>query len=224
MDKSERAKLLEPFLLQPLPPKTLEQTSVYLELLLKWNARINLTAIRDEAGMIARHFGESFFAAQHLFEPGVFEPCASVSSSSFSTIRIIDIGSGAGFPAIPIKLWAGGAKLTMIEANHKKATFLREAIRTLALVDAEVISERAEIVAARKDLRRADVVTFRAVEHFDEILKIAVTLLAPGGRVGMLIGSGQRQASSLPYQVVWDDPIKVPLAVSRILQIGRKQP
>ncbi len=224
MNKSEQAKLLEPFLLQPLPLGTLEQVSLYLNLLQKWNARINLSGIRDEGGMMVRHFGESFFLAQHLFETGSGSGAPVLPVGEVDpAIRVMDIGSGAGFPAIPIKLWSPGVQLTMIEANQKKATFLRETIRTLALADTEVFSERAEVVAAREDFTRADVVTFRAVEHFDEILKIAVTLLAPGGRIAVLIGRGQWRADTAPSKVNWDDPIRVPLAESRIVQIGWKQ-
>ena len=68
---------------------------------------------------------------------------------SSKPIRVLDLGSGAGFPALPIKIWAPHIHLTMIESNQKKATFLREAARALKLTDVNVIAERAESVAAR---------------------------------------------------------------------------
>lgn len=151
MIESARGAFLQPFLSRPLSPRIMEQVSAYLELLQKWNARINLTAIRSEAEILTRHFGESFFLAQLLFDQGV-EPKGNAH-------RVVDIGSGAGFPAIPIKLWAEDVSLTMIEANHKKAAFLREVVRTLALGNVQVISDRAEIVAAKSDFPRADIVT-----------------------------------------------------------------
>ncbi len=236
MMESARADLMRPFLSTPLSERVLEQVSTYLELLQKWNARINLTAIRDEAGILTRHFGESFFLAQRLFNRNVATagPGQSVQDTTQDTTQdtarnitsgttvVVDIGSGAGFPAIPIKLWAEEISLTMIEANHKKAAFLREVIRSLALENVQVISDRAEIVAAKSDFPRADVVTFRAVEHFDDILKTAFTLLAPGGRLGLLIGSGQWKGAEASPDMIWDDPIAVPLAESRVVRIGRK--
>ena len=196
--------------------RNLEQITAYLALLEKWNARINLTAIRDEAGILTRHFGESFFLAQNLFPGGG----RSGQSSGVAPTRVVDIGSGAGFPAIPIKLWQKDIQLTMIEANHKKATFLKEVTRTLGLDGVEVVTSRAEALAGRPDFPRADVVTFRAVEHFDEILEIAVTLLAHGGRLAILVGSQQIESQKTISQVAWKKPIKVPLSETRILRIG----
>src|SRR5271166_1352435 len=74
MDTARIAALLEPFLEQPLSPSHLDQVSIYIDLLLRWNARINLTAIRKEEEIVTRHFGESFFLARHLF-PAISTPC-----------------------------------------------------------------------------------------------------------------------------------------------------
>src|SRR3954468_7640963 len=116
------SELLAPFLGKPLPDVQLAQFAAYLEILLRWNARMNLTAIRDPEQMITRHFGESLFAAQRLY-PHSPEPGA----------RLLDIGSGAGFPGIPIKISAPEVDVTLIESQNKKATFLKEVIRTLDL-------------------------------------------------------------------------------------------
>lgn len=219
MGKSIRSKveILQPFLIEPLSPRNLDQISDYLSLLQTWNARVNLTAIRDEAEIIGRHFGESFFLAQHLFPRNDRPLISSVSAP----IRVVDIGSGAGFPAIPLKLWQEDIHLTMIEANHKKATFLKEVARALTLDGVAVVTSRAETLAAQPDFPRADVVTFRAVEHFDEIIKVAVTLLAPGGRLAMLVGSRQVGSRDMSNRLAWQAAIKVPLSESRILRIGR---
>src|SRR6266851_4843730 len=76
MDTARIAALLEPFLEPTLPPSQLDQISTYIDLLLRWNARINLTAIRDPDEIVTRHFGESFFLARHLFpEPSVARTC-----------------------------------------------------------------------------------------------------------------------------------------------------
>src|SRR3974390_1977123 len=103
------AELLRPFLGDaPLPPELTAQLHTYLELLLRWNARMNLTAVRDPEQIVIRHFGESLFAG------------------------------------LPIKLLLPEIRLTLIESQNKKATFLREVIRTLGLHDAEVYCGRAE--------------------------------------------------------------------------------
>ena len=111
---------------------------------------MNLTAIRDPEEIVPRHFGESFFLARHVF------PDANGDAESDraklvarSSKLVVDLGSGAGFPALPIKIWAPEIHLTMIESNHKKAAFLREVTRALTLTNVDVIAERAEAVAAR---------------------------------------------------------------------------
>jgi 16S rRNA (guanine527-N7)-methyltransferase len=167
--------------------------------LLRWNARINLTAIRNPEEIVSRHFGESFFLARHLFPKsgeGVPLPAPAPKGEPRTTNHrppstrpdVIDLGSGAGFPGLPVKIWAPEIHLTLIESNHKKAAFLREVARALTLTDVDVIAERAQSAAGRL---KADVVTFRAVENFDRTLSLAFRFLAPGGSVAILVGSAQ---------------------------------
>src|SRR5271163_2621037 len=100
MTHEEMAELLGPYLGDAEMPEGLyEQLGAYLELLLKWNARTNLTAIREPAEMVRRHFGESLFAARHLPE------CQT----------LLDFGSGAGFPGVPMQLWRPGLAVTLAE-------------------------------------------------------------------------------------------------------------
>src|SRR6202051_2168238 len=127
--------LLAPFIGPvPLSDSQLDAIQAYLDLLLRWNAKLNLTAIRDPEELVTRHFGESLFAARHLFPVG-----ASLGPE-------IDVGSGAGFPGFPLKLWSPSLVLTLIESNQRKATFLREVLRTLKLNSVSVFSDRAESV------------------------------------------------------------------------------
>src|SRR5579864_3673305 len=139
MESIRIRELLQAFVSAPLSSAQLEQISIYIDILTRWNARINLTAIRDPEEIVTRHFGESFFAASHIFEGARYVPSASkhvdVADDQRPTTnaRLADLGSGAGFPGIPIKLWTPDINLTLIEANHKKATFLREVVRTLKL-------------------------------------------------------------------------------------------
>src|SRR5947209_1896170 len=111
MEKARVAELLRPFLTSDLSDRQLGSISMYIDILVRWNQRMNLTAVRQPEEMVTRHFGESLFGAQHLFPPGVG---ASI---------VLDVGSGAGFPGLPIKIWAPTIRLTLIESNHKKATF-----------------------------------------------------------------------------------------------------
>jgi len=247
MDPARIAELLEPFLTPSGPSTALEdlsfragfspeesavlapfqlrQISTYLDILLRWNARINLTAVRQPDQIVTRHFGESLFAARHLFpsarttrgqlpsavqaEPNNQRPAANVP-------HVIDVGSGAGFPGLPIKIYAPHIQLTLIESNQKKAAFLREVIRGLTLTNVDVFASRAERLTAQ-----ADVVTLRAVERFDAALPVAARLVIPSGRLALLIGQAQiGRALKLTSGFRWSDPLAIPLSSSRVLLIG----
>src|SRR6201989_3431861 len=123
LSEAKIANLLAPFLPSP-PPEILPKLSAYLDLLLKWNARTNLTAIRDPEEIVRRHFGESLFAASHL-------PFETTDGSPPPPATLVDLGSGAGFPGLPIALLRTGVQVTLAESQNKKAVFLREAVRTL---------------------------------------------------------------------------------------------
>jgi 16S rRNA (guanine527-N7)-methyltransferase len=204
------AELLRPFV-EDTPPGLAEQLRIYLELLLKWNARINLTAVRDPAQIVTRHFGESLFAARVLKEAGALEGSPTLS----------DIGSGAGFPGLPIKLFAPHLYLVLIESQNKKATFLREAIRTLKLTDAEVFGGRAEAWG-----KSADIVTLRAVEKSESAFTSAFSMVAGGGTLALLIGETQaesaRQIVGTGWSVFAQRPI--PESSARIVWMARRQP
>ena len=221
MDTGQIASLLEPFLEQPLDLPALQQISTYIDLLQRWNARINLTAIRREEEIVPRHFGESLFLARHLFPARSND--RGTDHRPLTTdhcIRVLDIGSGAGFPALPLKIWAPQIQLKMIESNHKKATFLREAARALTLTNVDVITERAAVVAARPDFPRAEIVTLRAVESFEAVLPTAKSLLAPNGTLALLIGSAQASRVEALADLQWQPPLPVPNSTQRVLSIG----
>jgi len=205
----------------------LQSISTYVDILLRWNARINLTAIRDPEDIVTRHFGESFFAASHLF-PRVssVSPVSSVVKAfdladdqrQTTNVRVADLGSGAGFPGLPIKLWVPHISLTLIESNHKKAAFLSEVTRTLTLTNVNIQNTRAESLAPTT----FDVVTLRAVERFAATLPIAAALVAPAGRLALLIGAPQHDdaRSTLPH-LTWQPPLPIPDSRSRILLIAQ---
>ena len=203
--------------------KLFQNISMYIDILRRWNARINLTAIRDEEEIVTRHFGESLFAARHLFPSTAHVGTAALGcpAERSSAVRVADLGSGAGFPGIPIKLWAPNTDLTLIESNQKKSTFLREVVRALNLADVTVQNARAETLPPAT----FHVVSLRAVEHLIEILPVAFSLVAPSGRLALLLGKSQLASvrSDLP-KVFWNQPIPVPSSQSRVLMVGTVGP
>jgi len=198
--------------------------STYIDILLHWNARINLTAVRDPEEIVTRHFGEGLFAARHLLPRVPQASGAPHASSNFEAarpLRVADVGSGAGFPGLPLKLWNPQISLTLIESNHKKATFLREVSRALTLTNVDILNLRAEDLPANQCF---DIVTLRAVERFDEILPVASGLVASPGCLGLLIGGMQvERAKSICRQFEWQRPFEVPKSRSRVLLLGRRQ-
>jgi len=199
------ADLLRPFLgPEPLDSRQVEQISTYLNLLLKWNARMNLTAVRDPEQVLTRHFGESIFSARALFQ--------DIAAAA----TLADVGSGAGFPGMPIALLRPNVRVTLIESHGKKATFLKEVIRTLSLSNVEVASVRAEDYPGL-----TDVVTFRAVERFASILPAAARIVAPSGRLAALVGESQVEEIRAfgPQNWVTQPPIYFPGSTHRMMWI-----
>ena len=215
METVRIAELLQPFLATPGNPAALStdqlnRVSMYIDLVLRWNARINLTSIRQPEAIVTRHFGESLFAARHLFPDAARTPPA----------HLIDLGSGAGFPGVPIKLWTPQLHLTLIESTQKKVAFLRQLTRTLTLTDINVHPGRAEAYSGPL----ADVVTLRAVERFASILPAVARLASPGGRLALLIGQAQTaQAADLLPSINWNAPIPLPTSENRVLLVGRSR-
>ncbi len=162
------ARLVEPY--YPGAPGVLvESLSAYLDLLLKWNGRTNLTAIRAPEEMVRRHFGESLFLARYVPEEAK---------------TLLDLGSGAGFPGIPVALARRDVRVTLAESQNKKAAFLREAVRTLGL-QTEVWAGRAEDLPGFYD-----VVALRAVDNPELALGIAGRKVREGGLLLHLTTAG----------------------------------
>ncbi len=186
------SELLQPYL--PVSTDLAAQLVLYLELLLKWNARTNLTSIKDPEKIVTRHFGESLFLAQHL------GPCAT----------LLDFGSGAGFPGLPIQLLRPELHVTLAESQNKKSAFLHEAIRALNV--------RAEVHAARvEDLplgRIFDVVTLRAVDKMESTLAAAVPRVAR--RLALFITG----YPTLPHGFLTADTIDIPNSINRRLLLA----
>ena len=199
----------------------LEAISIYIDILLRWNARINLTAVRQPEEIVTRHFGESLFAARRLFSAPLVDSQPHVDHQRpTANNRVIDVGSGAGFPGIPIKIWEPQVHLTLIESNQKKATFLKEVARAITLTNIDVVSTRAEDFFGQ-----ADIVILRAVERFEAILPIAARLVVSGGVLALLVGERQLQSARQFGNVFrWSEPLQIPLSSKRVLLLGDKEP
>jgi 16S rRNA (guanine527-N7)-methyltransferase len=196
LSEARIAALLTPFLPSP-PPNILPKLSAYLELLLKWNARTNLTAIRDPEEIVRRHFGESLFAGLHL-------------ASEANTL--LDFGSGAGFPGLPIAILRPEIAVTLAESQNKKSTFLREAVRTIGL--------KVEVWAARVETMPQGVhfhtVTLRAVDNMTAALSAA----APRASNDLLLLAGTPLTP--PPGFTFQQPIPIPTTESSILLRGTR--
>jgi 16S rRNA (guanine527-N7)-methyltransferase len=168
-------QLVAPYIAEAETPNGLyEKLAAYLELLVKWNARTNLTAIREPEEMVRRHFGESLFVGIALRER--LQPKATV----------LDYGSGAGFPGLPVALLLPEVRVTLAESQGKKASFLREAVRTLG-VTAEVWAKRVEEMPNE---RTFDAVTLRAVDDMSAAMAGSASRIAKGGVRAVLGGTG----------------------------------
>ncbi|HEY6936343.1 MAG TPA: 16S rRNA (guanine(527)-N(7))-methyltransferase RsmG [Terriglobales bacterium] len=237
MDPHRIAELLQPYLGAKgaasevaLSPEQLRHISTYVELLQRWNARVNLTAVRDADGIVTRHFGESLFLAAHVF-PGLL---IGTATETPSRQHALDLGSGAGFPGLPLKIYAPGLRLTVVESNHKKAVFLAEVIRALQLSDVSVYPGRLEADAIKGDehvlpsgIEPPNLVTMRAVERFESALQTAAALVRYGsaqlGTAKLALLVGRSQAEQVPGRISdfsWEAPILVPQSRERVLLIG----
>ena len=195
--------LLRPFLILPLSAEQGTKVATYLGLLLKWNAKISLTALRDPEQIVQRHFGESFLAAER----------AGVAEAS----SLVDVGSGAGFPGLPMAIYAPATRVTLIESQQKKVAFLREVVRALELKNVTVHAGRAQEVKLKSQMA-----TMRAVEKFETILPVAASLLEPGGKLALLIGASQIETAHKRLQnFTWMNPISVPESRERIVLVGK---
>jgi 16S rRNA (guanine527-N7)-methyltransferase len=207
MDPADLRELLTPFLLpDELDESLLEPIQVHLDLLVRWNQHMNLTALRTPEEMVVRHFGESLFAARMLL-------------SRDSSQELFDLGSGAGFPGLPMKYWAPRLQLTLIESHGKKATFLREVGRALHLTGVTVFNARAESLS-----QRAGLVVMRAVEKFDQALPAASRLVAPGGRLALLVGIAQRERALSLLPPGESVSVNLPSSHQRILLTWKPTP
>ena len=178
----------------------------YMKILLTWNEKINLTAIRDPLEILYRHFCESMYAAVAVpVENG----------------RLADVGSGAGFPGIPLKIIRPGLHTFLVESNMKKATFLAEVLRTIELPDTKVLVSRYEELG--EDLMPLDYVCSRAVGEFEPFLAWAASERVATKQVILWIGGRDLDQARRGTAWEWREPIPVPHSLRRYLLMGTRK-
>ena len=155
-----------------LTARQLEQFSIYYQELIAWNERMNLTAITDYSDVQVKHFLDSLTVTLALEQP--------LNTRDF---RVIDVGTGAGMPGLPLKIVYPNINLTLLEATTKKTTFLQHIIDKLELSNVEVIAGRAEDLARYSEYReKFDIVTARAVAALPTLVELALPFCIVGGR------------------------------------------
>ena len=200
-------ELLQKAGLEPLDDETTHKFEAYLSLFVRWNKKLNLSSVRDEEGILSRHFVESIAVAQSL-------------PNEIATL--LDFGSGAGLPGIPIALCRPHIAVTLAESQVKKAAFLQEAVRVLGIA-AKVHADRAETLGEFPK-QVFDCVVLRAVEKMPKAVAAAVKLVAPHGWLALMTTDAslaELQTAAGP-QFNWKESVRLPGSDSRILALGQK--
>lgn len=187
-----------------LDEKKIEAFELYLKELLKWNRKINLTAIRSEKEILLKHFLDSFSAYPYLPE----------------RCFILDIGSGAGFPGIPLKIVQPTIELTLIDSVRKKVDFQRHVIRILDLKGVEAIHGRVQDKGILRDLGgRFDIILSRAFSDLQSLLALSQPFLKRAGKVIAMKGEVDDDeirlltgAEGIPYRLQKTVPLILPFS------------
>src|SRR5271154_744359 len=182
-----------------------DQIRIYVELLLRWNQKTSLTAVTDPSEILRFHFGESFLA---------------VATVPIRHGRLADVGSGAGFPAVPIRMVSDEVSAILIESNQKKATFLAEVVRELRLTNVDVRRCRMEDVNL-SDVR-VDFVTSRALGIDDDFLNWSRGAVNTTGSLVLWLGDADVSRISQKAGWNWSHPIRIPHSERRFILRGSK--
>jgi 16S rRNA (guanine527-N7)-methyltransferase len=191
-----------------LTPAQLQQFAEYRELLLDWNQRINLTSITDPQDVLTRHFLDSLAC---LF--------AIPPAEQNRRLRLLDVGSGAGFPGLPLQIVFPDWQVTLLEATGKKVRFLETVIASLGLRQARAIQGRAEELAHDPQHRaRYDVVTARGLAALPTLLEYCLPFCHPGGliiapkkgEISAEVEQGKRAAAILGGRYIETHPFSLP--------------
>lgn len=182
------------------------QIQQYIKMLRHWNEKLNLTAIREPLDILYRHFCESMFA---------------IGAIPVEKCRLADIGSGPGFPGLPMKILKPEIELFLVESNIKKGTFLAEIVRELELNNARVLISRYEELG--EELAPLDYVCSRAVGEYEPFLEWAASDRVLAGNVILWIGGRDLDEIRKSAEWEWREPIAIPQSLRRYLLVGAKK-
>lgn len=201
--KDEMAQVFEGANLPSLSPMQIEKFNAYLELIIRWNSRMNLTAIREEKAIIDRHLVECI-------------ACANALPDGIATL--LDFGSGAGLPGVPIAICRQEIVVTLAESQSKKAAFLQEVVRSLGL-GAKVHTGRAEQMESEFDC-----VALRAVDQMHAAIKAASKVVRPGGWLAVMTTDPEldKVKAGVGSDFSWRETVHLPGSDQRILALGEK--
>ena len=208
LNEARISELLEPFGIS-LNTQQMALLEIYLQLLMRWNQKINLTSIRDEGECVTRHFGESLYISRYENWTG--------------GTKLLDIGSGAGFPGLALKLIFPGVEATLLEPVAKKRAFLKEVIRACGMEKVSVRPERIEEMTGATELY--DVVTARAVGSVADTIAGASKVLMERGKLHLWLSG--RQSEELPREGLafeWVRKIHISLSRDREIVTGVRVP
>jgi len=184
-------------------PEQVVAIQEYMALLLAWNEKINLTAIRDPLEVLYRHFCESMFAAVAV---------------PLQAGRLADVGSGGGFPGLALKIIRPKLQVFLIESNVKKATFLAEVVRELELADTRVLVSRYEELG--EEITPLDFACSRALGEFDKFLGWAGSERVTAGQVILWTGGRDLDEIRKIKGWSWREPLPIPHSLQRFLLVG----
>ena len=186
-----------------VPGTVATQIAAYSELLFKWNRRISLTSIVDPEEIVRQHFAESILGA--------------LIARKFEG-RLADVGTGAGFPGLALKIYVPSLSVTLIESNAKKCAFLGEVVRSLRLESVEVLRSRFEDV--RRPDTPFDTVTSRALGDIPAFLDWAAKAVGTSGRVMLWVGPEGVKDGLADENWTWHDPYQIPRTKRRFILVG----
>lgn len=196
------SKALREFHVQ-LTPEQVTAVQRYMTMLLAWNEKVNLTAIRDPLEILYRHFCESMYAAATL---------------PLGVDRLADVGSGGGFPGLALKIARPELHVSLIESNVKKATFLAEVVRELGLTDTRVLVSPYEELG--EEIAPLDFVCSRALGEFERFLGWAHSKRVAARKVVLWVGGRDIEEIKRIRGWLWKDPISIPRSLQRLLLVG----
>ncbi len=207
MRPDEIARFLHPYDLSPSPTQ-LQSIKTYLDLLLRWNRKINLTGVKTPEECVTRHFGESLFLTTQGTLPG----------------PALDVGSGAGFPGLALKIMASGFSLTLLEPSAKKRAFLKEIVRACHMQEVEVSGYRFEEYLTQFPDGKVGTVTVRGLGGQKQIAARAREIIRPRGRISLWVTRDRAwEVMSGVEGYRWKEPLKLPHTRERVILTGIRE-